>query len=48
MSGAHTENDKLLIHYFQDSLSGASLRWYMSFEQGRIQSWEDLDDAFLR
>lgn len=44
----HTENDKLLIHCFQDSLSGASLRWYMSLEQGRIQSWEDLADALLR
>lgn len=29
---AHTKNDKLLIHYFQDSLSGASLMWYMSLE----------------
>lgn len=45
---AHAENDKLLIHCFQDSLSGTSLRWYMSLEQGRIQSWEDLADAFLR
>lgn len=45
---AHTENGKLLIHCFQDSLSGASLRWYMSLEQGRVQSWEDLADAFLR
>ncbi|XP_050918902.1 uncharacterized protein LOC127136386 [Lathyrus oleraceus] len=44
---SHTENDKLLIHRFQDSLSGASLRWYMSLEKGRIQSWEDLADAFL-
>lgn len=31
---AHTENDKLIIHCFQDSLSGASLRWYMGLEQG--------------
>ncbi|XP_050877389.1 uncharacterized protein LOC127081150 [Lathyrus oleraceus] len=45
---AHTENDKLLVHCFQDSLSGASMRWYMSLEQGRIQSWEDLADAFLQ
>ncbi|XP_050916448.1 uncharacterized protein LOC127131577 [Lathyrus oleraceus] len=45
---AHTENDKLLVHCFQDNLSGASLRWYMSLEQGRIQSSEDLADAFLR
>lgn len=35
---AHTKNDKLLIHCFHDSLSGASLRWYMSLKQGRIQS----------
>lgn len=43
---AHTENDKLFIHCFQDSLSGESLRWYMSLEQGRIRSWEDLVNAF--
>lgn len=45
---ARTKNDKLLIHCFQDSLSRASLRWYVSLEQGRIQNWEDLADAFLR
>lgn len=26
---AHINNDQLLIHYFQDSLSGASLELYM-------------------
>lgn len=36
---AHTENYKLLIHYFQDNSSGSSLRWYMSLEQGQIRSW---------
>lgn len=45
---AHTENDKLLIHCFQDSLSGTFVRWYMSLEQGQNQSEEDLADAFLR
>ena len=24
----HTSNDKLLIHYFQDSLIGSVTRWY--------------------
>ncbi|KAI5404803.1 hypothetical protein KIW84_051823 [Lathyrus oleraceus] len=28
-----TDNDRLLIHYFQDSLSGAALRWYMSLDK---------------
>lgn len=45
---AHTENEKILIHYFQDNLSGASLRWYIGLEQSRIQSWEDLADTFLQ
>lgn len=44
---SHTKNDKLLIQCFQDSLSGASLKWYMSLEQSRIQSLQDLADAFI-
>ena len=27
----HTSNDKLLIHYFQDSLTGSATRWYNQF-----------------
>ena len=45
---AHTSNDQLLIHYFQDSLIGASLEWYMQLERGQVQSWRDLAEAFLR
>ena len=44
---AHAKNDKLLIHCFQDSLSGASLKWYMGLEKGHISSWVDLADAFM-
>ena len=44
----HISNDQLLIHYFQDSLSGASLEWYMQLEKGQVQSWRDLAEAFLR
>jgi hypothetical protein len=33
-----TNNDQLLIHYFQDSLSGAALRWYMGLESASIRS----------
>ena len=29
----HTEDQGLLIHFFQDSLSGASLEWYMKLEK---------------
>lgn len=45
---AHLRNEKLLIHCFQDSLSGASLKWYMGLERTRIQSWADLADAFMQ
>lgn len=45
---AHINNDQLLIHYFQDSLGGASLEWYMKLERGQVQSWKGLAKAFLR
>src|SRR3954463_14256573 len=45
---SHIHNDSLLIHCFQDSLSGASLNWYMNLERNRIRSWKDLSDAFLK
>ncbi|XP_058725781.1 uncharacterized protein LOC131597083 [Vicia villosa] len=42
------ENDKLLIHLFQDSLSGASLEWYTQLERTNIRTWKDLAKAFLK
>lgn len=44
---SYIDNDKLLIHCFQDSLSGASMDWYMNLEPGKIRFWKDLFDAFL-
>ncbi|XP_027368366.1 uncharacterized protein LOC113874337 [Abrus precatorius] len=45
---SHAHEDKLLIHFFQDSLVGAALSWYMHLERGRIRCWKDLADAFLK
>ena len=45
---AYTNNQKLLIHCFQDSLSGASLKWYMGLERNRIQCFQDLAGAFMK
>jgi len=45
---AHATDEKLMIHVFQDSLSGASLDWYMQLERTQIQTWKDLTDAFMR
>ncbi|XP_058745989.1 uncharacterized protein LOC131618847 [Vicia villosa] len=44
----HTEDQCLLIHYFQDSLSGAALKWYMSLDSTHIRTFHDLGEAFIR
>ena len=43
----YTSNDKLLIHCFQDSLSGSATRWYNFLSHDQIKSWTDLAKAFL-
>jgi len=45
---AHAGDEKLLIHFFQDSLASTTLSWYMHMEPARIRSWNDLIDAFLK
>ncbi|XP_058732964.1 uncharacterized protein LOC131604549 [Vicia villosa] len=44
----HTDDDKLLIHYFQDSLTGAALKWYMGLDSTHISSFDDLVEVFIR
>ncbi|XP_050919760.1 uncharacterized protein LOC127137331 [Lathyrus oleraceus] len=44
---SYIDNDNLLIHCFQDSLSRASLYWYMVVKHSKIISWKDLSKAFL-
>ncbi|XP_052725976.1 uncharacterized protein LOC128194421 [Vigna angularis] len=45
---AYAYDDKLLIHFFQDSLVEAALSWYTHLESSHICSWTDLADAFVR
>lgn len=45
---AYTTDEKLLMHFFQDSLSGASLEWYMQLESSHIRTWRDLVEAFVK
>jgi len=42
------DDEKLLIHFFQDSLSGATLTWYMRLDNTKVKKWKDLVDAFMR
>jgi hypothetical protein len=41
-------DEKLLIHFFQDSLSDAALAWYMRLDNIKIKGWKDLVDAFIK
>nr|XP_034893121.1 uncharacterized protein LOC118032519 [Populus alba] len=41
-------DEKLLMHLFQDSLSGAALSWYMRLDNNKIRKWKDLVDAFVK
>ncbi|RDY10311.1 hypothetical protein CR513_05178, partial [Mucuna pruriens] len=45
---ANIYDDKVLIHCFQDSLTRAALSLYVILERGRIKTWRDLAEAFLK
>jgi len=45
---ALTDDDRLLVHFFHESLSGATLRWCIQLDRSKLRSWKDLADAFLR
>ncbi|KAE8692135.1 hypothetical protein F3Y22_tig00110858pilonHSYRG00062 [Hibiscus syriacus] len=40
-------NDQLLIHCFQESLSGSAIRWYNQLNRTHIKTWKDLAKSFL-
>ena len=46
--GAYSRDEKLLMHFFQDSLVEAAIVWYTNLEALRIRSWKDLITAFIR
>src|SRR4051812_5531649 len=45
---AYAHDQKLMIHFFQESLSGASIDWYMQLEKSSVRSWNDLANTFLK
>ena len=46
--GAYSRDEKLLMHFFQDSLARAAVIWYTNLEASRISSWKDLITTFIR
>ena len=45
---AYANDEKLLMHFFQESLYGVAVTWYTNLEPSRVHSWKDLMVAFLR
>ncbi|KAL4367463.1 hypothetical protein GQ457_05G029270 [Hibiscus cannabinus] len=43
----YLEKEKLLIHCFQDSLSGSVTQWYIQLSRVNIRTWRDLSRVFL-
>ena len=46
--GAYAKDEKLLMHFFQGSLTGESVTWYTNLEPSRVHSWKDLMVSFIR
>ena len=46
--GAYSRDEKLLMHFFQDSLARAANTWYTSLEPSHIHSWKDQMVSFVR
>ena len=46
--GAYAKDEKLLMHFFQESLAGATITCYTNLEPSRVHSWKDLMAAFIR
>ena len=42
------DDEELLIHSFQESLTGVAITWYTNLEPSRVHSWKDLMVAFVR
>ena len=36
--GAYVKDEKLLMHFFQESLAGAAITWYTNLESSRVHS----------
>ena len=44
----HTTDQKLWIHFFQESLAGTQLEWFYQLKSSHIHTWEDLVAAFYK
>ena len=46
--GAYAKDEKLLMHFFQESLARAAITWYTNLKPSLVHSWKNLMTAFIR
>ena len=39
---SYAKDEKLLMHFFQETLTGAAITWYTNLGPSRVHSWKDL------
>jgi len=45
--GAYSKNEKLLMHFFQESLTRVVVTLYTNLEPSQVHSWKDLIVGFI-
>ncbi|GKV11298.1 hypothetical protein SLEP1_g22563 [Rubroshorea leprosula] len=44
----YANDEKLMIHYFQDSLAGLIDAWFSTLDKSKVKSWHDLTHNFMK
>ncbi|GKV48344.1 hypothetical protein SLEP1_g55166 [Rubroshorea leprosula] len=44
----YANDEKLMIHYFQDSLTGPADAWFSTLDKSKVKSWHDLTYNFMK
>ncbi|GKV02505.1 hypothetical protein SLEP1_g14938 [Rubroshorea leprosula] len=44
----YANDEKLMIHYFQDSLTGPADAWFSTIDKSKVKSWHDLTCNFMK
>ncbi|GKV49948.1 hypothetical protein SLEP1_g56669 [Rubroshorea leprosula] len=44
----YANDEKLMIHYFQDSLTGPADAWFSTIDKSKVKSWHDLTYNFMK
>ena len=42
-----SKDEKFLVNFFHESLTGPALEWYIQLDHSKIDGWKDLADAFM-